>query len=119
MGVVKISKKYIMNLVTLISKIMDPVKLDQFYIQQALDVESEALIIYMKESLSIDSEIYIFPIEETEDDLVFEKDGIKYIQLFPVEYALELIESDLGLKDELFTDQEIAGRLLMYRLKDA
>lgn len=110
-----------MKLIELISKITDPIKLEQFYIDQKLDVdvESEALIIYMKESLELDSDVYVFPIKETEDDLVFEKDGVKYIQFFPIEYALELVESDLGLKARAFTGKEIAERLLEYRLRDA
>lgn len=108
-----------MKLITLISKITDSVGLDQFYVEQKLDVESEALIIYMKESLDLDSDVYVFPIEETEDDLVFEKDGVKYIQFFPIEYTLDLIESDLGLKTGAYTDKEIAERLLEYRLRDA
>ena len=108
-----------MKLITLISKITDSAGLDQFYVEQKLDVESEALSLYMKESLNLDSEVYVFPIEETGDDLVFEKDGVKYVQFFPIEYALDLIESDLDLKARVLTDKEIAERLLEYRLRDA
>lgn len=37
-----------------------PAKLEEFYVEEELDMDSEALIIYMKESLSIESDIYIF-----------------------------------------------------------
>ncbi|SDL83901.1 hypothetical protein [Pedobacter antarcticus] len=108
-----------MNLITLIGFIVVPVKLEEFYIEHELDMDSEALIIYMKESLSMESEIYIYPIEETDDDLVYEKNGIKFIQFFPLDYALELINSDLQLMNKGLTDRAIAERLLEYRLKDA
>lgn len=87
--------------------------------EQGLNSESETLLIYMKESLNIDSEILIFEIEETEDDLVFEKGGIRYIQLFPLQYAVELIKEDLNLKDKGYSDLQIAKRLLEYRERDA
>jgi hypothetical protein len=108
-----------MNLIILIGFIVVPAKLEKFYVEQELDMDSEALIIYMKESLSMESEIYIYPIEETDDDLVYEKNGIKFIQFFPLDYALELINSDLQLKKMGLTDQAIAERLLEYRLMDA
>lgn len=108
-----------MNLITLIGYIIDPVRREELYVQQRLDRESEALIIYMKESLSVDSDIYIYSIEETEDDLIFEKNGVKFIQFFPIDYALDLINSDLELMNKGFTDRNIAERLLEYRLKDA
>ena len=108
-----------MNLIDLIGYIVVPVKLEEFYVEQELDMDSEALIIYMKESLSMESEIYIYPIEETADDLVYEKKGIKFIQFFPLDYALELINSDLQLMNKGLTNQAIAERLLEYRFKDA
>ncbi|MOA31148.1 hypothetical protein D3C78_1522900 [compost metagenome] len=67
----------------------------------------------------MESEITLFEIEETEDDLVFEKEGVQYIQLFPLDYAIELIEFDLDLKNNGYSDLEIAQRLLEYRQKDA
>ncbi len=84
-----------------------------------VNTESEALLIYMKDNLSLESEVFIFEIEETEDELYFEKDGVKYFQLLPVDFAIELIELDLNLKDKGCSDVEIAKRLLAYRLNDA
>ncbi|MGJ1323033.1 hypothetical protein ACR780_10100 [Sphingobacterium faecium] len=108
-----------MNLVELIKYLTNPEQLDELYQEQGLDAESEALLIYLQGDLNLESEIIIFEIEETEDDLVFEKEGIQYVQLFPVDYAIELIESDLDLKDKGYSDLEIARRLLEYRQKDA
>ncbi|OJV78619.1 MAG: hypothetical protein BGO34_07370 [Bacteroidia bacterium 44-10] len=107
-----------MKLVELIKYLTNPEQLDELYQEQGLNTESEALLIYLQGTLDLEADIAIFEIEETEDDLVFEKEGIQYVQLFPVDYAIELIESDLDLKDKGYSDLEIAQRLLEYRQKD-
>ena len=108
-----------MQLVDLIPFIINADKLEQFYRLEKLNSESEALLIYMKNSLSIESEIKIFGIEETEDELVYEVEGVRYLQLFPIDHAVELISSDLNLIGKGYSDLEIAKRLLQYRAKDA
>ncbi|MBO9594934.1 MAG: hypothetical protein J7599_18670 [Niabella sp.] len=108
-----------MKLVELIKYLTNPEQLDELYQEQGVNTESEALLIYLQGILDLESDIFIFEIEETEDDLVFEKEGIQYVQLFPVDYAVELIESDLDLKDKGYSDLEIAQLLLEYRQKDA
>ena len=107
-----------MKLVELIKYLTNPEQLDELYQEQGLNTESEALLIYLQGTLDLEADIAIFEIEETEDDLVFEKEGIQYVQLFPVDYAIELIESDLDLKDKGYSDLEIAHRLLDYRQTD-
>ena len=108
-----------MKLVELIKYLTRPEKLDELYQEQGLNVESEALLIYLQGDLNLESEVSIFEIEETEDDLIFEKEGKQYVQLFPLDYAIELIESDLALTNKEYSDLRIAQRLLEYRQKDA
>jgi hypothetical protein len=108
-----------MKLLKLISYLINNEKLKVLYQEQELNTESDALIIYMKNALDLESEISIFEIEETEDELVFEKDGYVYHQLFSIDYSIELIESDLNMKNKGYSDLEIAQRLLEYRLNDA
>ena len=108
-----------MKLVEIIKYLVDPEKIKELYQEQGLNTESEALLIYMQETLNLDSEISFFEIEETEDNLFFEKDGKQYIQLFSIDYAVELIELDLNLKDKGYSDMKIAERLLDYRKNDA
>jgi len=110
---------YNMNLVGLIKYLFDPKLLQTLYQEQGINQDSEALLIYLKEKLSLNSEVEIFEIEETEDDLILEKEGVRYIQLFPVDYAVDLINSDLELRGKGYPDIEIAKRLLKYREKDA
>lgn len=108
-----------MKIIDLIEFLIEPEKLPHLYAKFQFDHESVAILIYAKEVLSIDSDVYLFEMEETDDDLLYEKDNVKYIQLFPVDYAIELIESDLNLKNKGYSKEEIAEKLLDYRLKDA
>lgn len=108
-----------MTLEHLIKYLVNPENLYDYLHSQGLNTESEALLIYIHEDLNIESEISILEVEETEDDLIYEKQGIKYIQLFPIEYAIDLIENDLNLKDKGYSDLEIAEKLIEYRRYDA
>jgi hypothetical protein len=107
-----------MKLIEFIKYLTNPELLESLYKEQGLNLESEVLLIYMKEDLDLSSYISILEIEETEDDLIFEKEGLKYIQLFPIDYAIDLIEFDLNIKDKGYSDLEIAERLLEYRKND-
>ncbi|MNL35095.1 hypothetical protein D3C87_1571060 [compost metagenome] len=71
----------------------------------------------MKEKLHIDSDVEIFEIENTNGDIIFEKQGIRYITLFSAYHAAELIEDDLDLKG--YSNSAIAQRLLEYAINDA
>ncbi|HEX5155159.1 MAG TPA: hypothetical protein VFW07_27145 [Parafilimonas sp.] len=108
-----------MKLDELIKYLINPQDLEELYLMQGLNTESEALLIYMKGNLDLKSEIIIFELEETADNLLYKKDGISYIQLFPIDYAVELIESVLNLRTKANSNLEIAKRLLEYRQKDA
>lgn len=108
-----------MKLVEFVDYLVNPEKLESFYEEKGLNVESESLLIYMKQTINIDSEIVFFEMEETDDEVLFSKDGIEYLQLFPISHAVELIESDLDLKDKGYTNLQIANRLVEYRIHDA
>ena len=108
-----------MKLIDLIEYLINPEKLETLYKSENLNMDSDALLIYMEKSLDLNSNLKFFEIEETEDNLMFEKDNIKYIQFFPFDYAVELIENDLDLKNKGLENIIIAKRLLEYRLRDA
>jgi hypothetical protein len=108
-----------MKLVNLIDYLINPSRLNKLYKEENINCDTEALLIYMEEKLDIDSNIEFFTIEETEDNLIYKKNNINYFQLFPVEHAVELIESDLNLKGKELSNLQIANRLLEYRIKDA
>lgn len=108
-----------MKLIELIGVLFNPEKLEKLISVLGLDNESEALLVYMKEDLYMTADIRIFEVEETKDELLFEKDGIKYIQLFPIEHIQNLIEFDLNMKNKGFSETHIAERLLENRKHDA
>ncbi len=108
-----------MKLIDIIGYLLNPDKMDELYTIEKSKTDSETWLIYMKGALDIDSEIKIFAIEETDDELIYKKDGVVFIQLFPIEYAVDLIESDLNLKGSGYSNSEIAKRLLEHRIKDA
>ncbi len=99
-----------MKLIDLIPYLKDYNRLTELYEIDNLNIDSEAILIYMKEDINIDSETVSFEIEETHDKLLYKKIDINYVQLFPITLAMELIE-DL-LKNGYDGDSEIAQRLL-------
>ncbi|MBL0745262.1 hypothetical protein [Chryseolinea lacunae] len=79
-----------MKLIDLIEYLINPEKLKVLYENEKLSADSEGLLAYMQERLSLDSEIVFFKIEETED-MVYEHGGVRYVQFFPIDYAVELV----------------------------
>ena len=71
----------------------------------------------MAGELELKSELSFFDIEETDDRLHCENNGISCVQLFPLDYIVELVTSDS--KIDGYSGLEIAKRLLNYRIKDA
>ncbi|MBB6126836.1 hypothetical protein [Mucilaginibacter lappiensis] len=106
-----------MKLIDLIPYLRNDNRLKELYAKEKLNLESEAVLIYMTGSLKLESELTFFDIEETEDDLYYKNNGISYVQLFPINYAVELVNSWLEVQD--LSDQDIAKSLLNYRIKDA
>lgn len=107
-----------MNFINFIDYLIDSVKLDKLLTEMTVDKESEALIACLKNSLDVNSEVSIFGIEETDGKLMFEKNSIKFIELFPLEMLQEMtIEYVNTYKD--MSHREIAEKLLNYRINDA
>lgn len=60
----------------------------------------------------------IFGIEDTDGDLIFEKNGNKYVELFPLDAVQEMAEEYVNTYEGI-SNEEIAKRLIDYRLNDA
>jgi hypothetical protein len=108
-----------MKLIELVEYLLNPDKLAELYEKEDFNPDEDEILIYMKEKVDIESEIVFFYLDEAEDDLIYVKDGIEYHQLFPVQYAVELIESDLDLKGKGYSNTVIAERLIEYWKNDA
>lgn len=107
-----------MKLEALVQNLENSNKLGELYDLLKLNKESEALLIYMEDELSFESDIHIFEIEETDDDLIYENNGLKFIQLFPLEMTQEMVEEYVNTYKGI-SYYEIAQRLIDYRINDA
>lgn len=116
-GVGKLLKT--MKIVDVIPFLLSPDTLESLYSKIKFNSDEDVLCIYMEDEINIKSDVYFFTIEETDDDIIFQRNGVKYVQLLPVDYAIELIESDLDLKDNGYSNLQIAERLVKYALRDA
>ncbi len=108
-----------MKLIDLIPFLVDTTMMASLYEKVGLDKESDGIGIYMKDLIDFDAETYLFDDNETGDFMEFKKDMVKYVQLFPISMAVELIEWDLDLKNKGYSNLDIAKRLIDYRLNDA
>lgn len=108
-----------MKLTDLVPYLVEPARLGEPYRLEELNPDSEAILMYAEAELDVESELRFFDIEVTDDEMVFSEDGIKYVQLFPLDHAIQLIESDLDLKDKGYSNEQIAQRLVEYAKKDA
>jgi hypothetical protein len=105
-----------MKLIDLIPYLTTPNKLEEFYEINNLTVAAEGTMIYMKEVLSIYSEIAFFGIEKTEGYILYKENGIRYIYLLSITSAKELIDDLLVMG---YNDSELAEQLIEYGINDA
>ena len=108
-----------MKLIDIIEYLRHSDKLGQLYDRSNLSRDSEAILIYMKDSLDLSSDLKLFEIGRTQDDLVFIEDGVTYHQLFPVDHAVEILASYISDNEKKLDNTELAKRLLDYRINDA
>ena len=106
-----------MKLIDLVAYFRHGGTFEDFCRTQGLNAESEVIEIYAQEPVGLESQLGLFPIEETEGQAEFLSDGVKYKTLFDFFYFLEVIEDLKGV--QLPEDAELAQKLLSYALKDA
>ncbi|KMQ64583.1 hypothetical protein ACM46_10015 [Chryseobacterium angstadtii] len=107
-----------MDLVNFIDYLINLGKIAVMLSELNVNNESEALIVCFKDSIDLNSEISIFGIEETEGDLIFEKEGNKFVELFPLDMVQEMVEEYVNTYKGI-SSYEIGQRLIDYRINDA
>ena len=105
-----------MSIPELVHLLLHPNLLQEFYSKLGVNNESENINIYLKNELSIESEVFIF--DEVAEYLEIYKNNVKYMFFFSMDDIKELL-LDLGLLDKSYTELQIAERLLHYRIFDA
>ena len=108
-----------MKLLDFIPYLLAPQKMAEYYRQSGIREQSVAPLIYLCEALDVSSDIAVFELEETDDDLRFTKNGVDYVYLMAVDQAIELIEEEFAPKRNAVPLGEIARRLLEYAAYDA
>ncbi len=83
------------------------------------DTEIDLADVYLRDTLDSDSEIKIFNAEEIPNLLEIEIEGIKYINLFPLNVLQEMVMEYFDKFNHQLTNKEIVLKLLDYRNKDA
>lgn len=107
-----------MNLLNLIDHLKTIQKAAIFIARELPGVELDFVDIYLKDTLAMESEVFLFNAEEIPNNILIAMGGMELINLLPLNLAQEMVESYVS-QPELFTDAEIAEKLLRYRLKDA
>lgn len=108
-----------MKLLDFIPYLVAPDKLAAYYRQIGLGEQAVCPLIYMRDALSESSDIAVFELEETSDDIRFTKNGVDYLQLMPVDQAIEFIEDEFPPKLKAVSHREIASRIIEYATYDA
>lgn len=108
-----------MKLPELVEYLKSEAHLQRLYQEKNFDTESEGILVYMKGELSVSSDIYFFSIEDSDDEIVIEKEGIKYYQLFPLELGVELYSYfEVEFAEKNYSEIDKAKRLLKYVVND-
>ena len=109
-----------MKLSELVKYLDNESSLEKLYQERNLDNKSESILAYMKDELSIGSHIYFFPVEDTDDELKIEREGICYYQLFPLELGVEFYSYFIDeFETGKYSESDKAERLLKYVINDA
>lgn len=110
-----------MNVLETIKFLVNPERMDELLLKEDLPLDTDVrdFAIYCIGEIDLLAEIKILSDEETDNDIIYEKDGISYICLFDIWHAIDLIENDLELKGKGYSDKMIGDRLIEYRKNDA
>lgn len=105
-----------MNLIELIPYLKSEKKFVEFLESRFPAIETHQLDIYMKGSLSPNSELIFLDAEELDGKIVQNINGIEFINLFPVFHLLEIFE---GYYENDISDKSMAIKIINYRLNDS
>ncbi|CAI8733195.1 hypothetical protein [Chryseobacterium sp. IT-36CA2] len=108
-----------MKLLDLVKYFRDGGSFEEFCQKQSLDLESEAIEIYMEQPLKIDNNLAFFEIEKTEGYIEYDYKNIKYSNLFDFYYFLDAIEESKNAQNQSLSNEELTKLLFNYAINDA
>lgn len=108
-----------MNLTNLVSFFRTGGTFEEFCIKHELDSETEVIEIFAAKPFGLDMDLAFFPIEETEGAIEHTANSIHYHNLFDFYFFLDAIEESKNSQNEIFSDMQIAEKLLNYAINNA
>jgi len=90
---------------------------EEFLRKELPDTEIDLADVYLKGKLNAQSEIKIFNAEDIPNMLEIEIEGIKYVNLFPLNMLQEMVMEYWNNSNRKLSDEEIVFKLLEYRWK--
>lgn len=105
-----------MNLIEFIAYLKDSEKVIHYLNEHYPDIDYYDSEIYLKNSLSIESELVIFDCEKIEGTIVMEINNEKYYNLFSLDHLVEVFEDYSKFSENYDT---IAMKIINYRINDA
>jgi len=108
-----------MNVIELVSRIRTLEQAENLARGEYPELDFRQVDIYLEEVLSIVSEVKLFDAESIPNDSEIEIDGKRFVNLFPLAMAQEMVEDFSNAYSNILSDKEIADRLINYRINDA
>jgi len=105
-----------MNLLEFITHLRNPSTIEDIVLKENRDIDIDYADIYLEESLSAYSNIYFFDAEQLDGKIEMELNGIKYVNLFPLDYLQDLFEEYSAPGD---SDLDTTNKILSFRMNDA
>ena len=105
-----------MNLIDFVKYLGSSEKITQYMSEYYADIDYYDAEVYLKNSLSVESELAIFDGDKIEGMIEMHVNNEQYYNLFSLDLLVEVYE-DYSSPTE--TDYEIAERIINYRINDA
>ena len=108
-----------MNLTGLVEYFRSGGSFENFCAKHGLDSKAEVIEIFGIKPFELDMELAFFPIEETEGSIQHAANGVDYYNLFDFYFFLDAIEESRNEQNQVFSDRQIAEKLLAYAENNA
>lgn len=107
-----------MNLLQLVSYFRMGGSFEVFCQQQSLNIDSEAIDIFMEKPLGINKGLTFSELEKSDGKIELTKNGIEYYYLFDFHYFLDAIEESIADEHKEKSDIELSQILLHFAIHD-
>ncbi|WP_210522073.1 hypothetical protein [Hymenobacter terricola] len=105
-----------MNLLELINQLAEPGPRDAFFLHHGVAFTSEHLSVYMRGEPSLEAEVALLGVEETDEQMDYHKDGAHWVNFLPLYMVEEMVEGGVAAHKR---PVDIATRVLEYARDDA